>query len=129
EATRFGSGLDFGERDHSEESLSIRHGPGVALGVEERQSVGEAIVLGEQMRWSGGGVADYQKILTGPRDFGKMEPVLMLESFVDRLFLQTVGNVKADEVRDHERDDDGVVARHFENHDDGGEGHADDAGE
>src|SRR5882672_12902719 len=57
-----------------------------------------------------------------------MNAVLMRKDFIDLESLQTRGDKVADEIGDHERDDHGVIARDFEDHDDGGHRRADDSG-
>ena len=60
---------------------------------------------------------------------GQIDAFLVRQRFVNGLALQTVGHQERDEIRDHERHDDGVVARHFEDHDHRSERRTDDAGE
>ena len=46
-----------------------------------------------------------------------MHPVLMSERFIDRFLLQLIRDEEGDQVRDHERNDDGIIPRDLENHD------------
>ena len=59
----------------------------------------------------------------------KMQAVLTGKRLVDRLVLKSLRDVERDQVRDHEWNDDRIVARDLEDHDDGCERRADDAGE
>ena len=51
------------------------------------------------------------------------------QRFINRLRLQLAGNDEADQIRNHQRHDDRIIARHFEDHDHGGQRRANDAGE
>ena len=53
----------------------------------------------------------------------------MRERLVNRLALQLLGNEERNQVRDHQRHDDGIVARQLEDHDHRSQRRPDDPGE
>ncbi len=58
---------------------------------------------------------------------GEVDTFLQAQRFVDGLPLQTVGNEKANEIRYHQRNDDGIVVCDLEDHDDRSHGNPQDA--
>ncbi len=60
---------------------------------------------------------------------GQVDAILKRQGSVDGLPLQPGGNEEAHQIRNHQRDDDGIVARRLKDHHHRGHGSTHDAGE
>src|SRR5215475_11097491 len=108
-------------REHSEEPASLSYGQLIYASIvheAQRASRIHCWFNGKQRRPHCG--ADTQLARCSVSAWAwQVNAVLKRERLVDGLSLQAKRDVKAHEVGNHERHDDGIIARHFENHDHG----------
>src|SRR5205807_7647473 len=114
---------------HPAQSAGVYDRPCLSLPVHGSGSLPDPLGGGKNLSFGAKSVADQQQPLPRTGAGREMNSILVLQRFVDRLFLKLAGNKITDEVGYHQGHDNRIVARDLKDHDYRSERHSYDTGE